>query len=155
MINKLLYGIAILFSVGCAGYSWEPYNVYVKGHTAANSERKVFRNVIYYRNNSRYCQVRLSPKRIPVPLSQPTRFNPVQKAMTLNYGGEQRFIQYNFHRDKHYQTRIYWYLRGKYINQQDISYQIVPKHMGEQYIELNNRFEECQKKPTAINIKIN
>lgn len=153
-MKKLLYFVALLLT-GCAGVSWEPVNVYVKGYTAANSENKIFRNVIYYRNNSRYCQVRLSPKRIPVPLSQPTKFNPVKNEIVLNYGGEQRFIEYNFHQDKAYQTRIYWYLNGAYLSQKDIRYQVVPKHMGEQHIELNNLSKACQIKQPVINIKIN
>lgn len=154
-MKKLFYYFIALLLAGCASYSWEPVNVYAKGYTAANSENKVFRNVIYYRNNSRYCQVRISPKRIPVPLSQPTRFNPVKNEIVLNYGGEQRFIKYNFHQDKVYQTRIYWYLNGTYVSQQEIDYHVVPKHMGEQYIELHNRSEECQRKQPVINIRIN
>lgn len=137
-----------------------------KHQGADNRVSTVFRNIVYFRNNSPYCTAKVFAGIVKQPVHAKKLFNPVKTSFALKRGGGEHFIEYNFNLSNYYRTKIEWYnADNEYINTEyighatsndDYKYQISKDLMGEQFIKLSNSSRrECWRRRNGdININI-
>lgn len=155
---------------GCVGNYSSPYNGNVtaekSGSQAAGGRggNYVFRNTVYFKNVTPYCVAVVASGETPRPAYRKKLFNPVKKSITLQYGGGEAYVDYNFNLNNQYRTMVKWYsldrryLNTEYIGSLDFNdsyrYNVKQRNFGEQYLTLSNKqTRECWVKPPELILK--